>query len=182
MISKEHFIKTQKTCFCQTPELIENYEQAINDKTQIWICHHRDGIRKLPSGIIAVRSKDELIENGRYYNCPPNELIFLTPSDHSKIHSDYVPHPKASIETKQKMSKAHKGRKLTKEHKKKISNSNKGKVSKFKNTYRTEFGKKYFEKYGYSRTENTKQYDNEKYFYKCHGYCSWEKDVYTSFS
>ena len=26
---------------CDTPELIENYEKAVNDKTQMWDCHHR---------------------------------------------------------------------------------------------------------------------------------------------
>lgn len=177
MISEQHFIKTQKRCYCQTPELIENYEQAINDNTQIWVCHHRDEIRTLPSGMVVIRSKEELIENGRYYNCPPNELIFLTASDHTKLHSDYVHHPKASIATKKKMSVAHKGRVLTEEHKKKISFAHKGKDSKLKNHFRTEFGRKYLEHFGYSRTENTKQYDNEKYFYKCYGYCSWEKEA-----
>jgi hypothetical protein len=36
--------------------------------------------------MIAIRTREELIENGRYYNCPPNELIFLTKAEHSKIH------------------------------------------------------------------------------------------------
>jgi hypothetical protein len=177
MISEQHFIKTQNKCFCQTPELIENYEQAINDETQIWVCHHRDEIRVLPSGMIAIRSAEELIENGRYYNCPANELIFLTASDHTKIHSNFIPHPKASIETKQKMSKARKGRKLTDEHKKNLSKALKGKESKLKNIYRTEFGRKYFEKYGYSRAVNIGQYDKERHFYKYHGYLSWEKEA-----
>ena len=177
MISEQHFVKTHNRCFCQTPELIENYEQAIEDKTQIWVCHHRDEIRKLPSGMVAVRSSEELIENGRYYNCPPNELIFLTKSEHAKLHADYIQHPKLSTETKQKMSKARKGRKLTKEHKKNISKSHKGKESKLKNRYRTEFGRKYFEKYGYSRAENMGQYDKERHFYKYHGYLSWEKEA-----
>lgn len=86
MISKIHFRKSRKDCYCQTPELIENYEQAINDKSQIWECHHRDEIRTLPSGMVVLRSKEELIENGRYYNCPPNELIFLTTEEHTRIH------------------------------------------------------------------------------------------------
>ena len=28
-------------CLCKTPELIENYNKAISDTTQIWECHHR---------------------------------------------------------------------------------------------------------------------------------------------
>lgn len=177
MISKQHFIKTHKRCFCQTPELIENYEQAIKDKTRIWVCHHRDEIRKLPSGMVVIRSKDELIENGRYYNCPPNELIFLTTSEHTKLHSNYIYHPKASIETRKKLSVALKGRKITKEHKENMSKAHKGKESKLKNRYRTEFGRKYFEKFGYSRAVNKAQYDKESHFYKNHGYYSWEKEA-----
>ena len=86
MISKSSFIKTRKTCLCENPELIENYEQAINDDTKTWICHHRDELKVLPSGIKVRRSQEELIANGRYYKCPPNELIFLTRSEHQKLH------------------------------------------------------------------------------------------------
>lgn len=28
-------------CFCRHPELIENYDKAIADKTQVWEVHHR---------------------------------------------------------------------------------------------------------------------------------------------
>lgn len=70
---------------------IENYEQAINDTTQTWHCHHRDEVKTLPSGMIVYRSKDELIENGRYYGCPANELIFLTRSEHRRLHTIGVP-------------------------------------------------------------------------------------------
>lgn len=65
---------------------IENYEIAIADKTHRWDCHHRDEIKVLPSGIKVIRSMDELKENNRYYNCPANELIFLTSSEHSSLH------------------------------------------------------------------------------------------------
>lgn len=66
--------------------LIENYDKAIADTTQTWICHHRDEVRVLPSGIKVYRSVEELQENGRYYHCPANELIFVTRADHNKIH------------------------------------------------------------------------------------------------
>lgn len=96
---------------CEDISLIENYDKAIEDKSQVWHCHHRDEIKVLPSGIKVIRSKEELIENGRYYNCPANELIFLLPSEHRKLHNSvYV----ASEETKRKIgiknSKALKGR------------------------------------------------------------------------
>ena len=65
---------------------IENYEKAVNDTTQTWDLHHRDEIRILPSGMVAYRSKQDLIDSGRYFNCPANELIFLTRSEHNNLH------------------------------------------------------------------------------------------------
>lgn len=84
---------------------IENYYKAIEDTTQMWHCHHRDEVRTLPSGITVIRSREELIENGRYYNCPANELIFLTKSEHSKLHSH-----NRTDEYKRKMSEIKKGK------------------------------------------------------------------------
>lgn len=72
---------------CEDLSLIENYELAKNDpEPNKWCIHHRDECRVLPSGMIVIRTMDELKENGRYYNCPANELIFLTQSDHWKLH------------------------------------------------------------------------------------------------
>lgn len=67
--------------------LIENYDKAINDTTQTWHCHHRDEVKVLPSGIIVIRSTQDLKDAGRYFDCPANELIFLTKSEHRKLHS-----------------------------------------------------------------------------------------------
>ena len=61
------------------PSLIENYEQAINDKTQTWHCHHR---REKDY------SRDELIARNEYYHRPADELIFLTPIAHAEFHQD----------------------------------------------------------------------------------------------
>lgn len=66
---------------------IENYDKAIADTTQTWICHHRDEVKILPSGIKVIRTPNDLIEDGRYYKCPANELIFLTRSEHIRLHS-----------------------------------------------------------------------------------------------
>lgn len=77
---------------------------------------------------------------------------------------------------KEKRRNAYKGRQMTEEWKLKIGAALKGKTSKLKNTYRTEFGKKYFERFGYSRAANMIQYDKERHFYKYYGYCSWEKE------
>lgn len=60
---------------------IDNYEQAVNDKTQTWECHHRAEI--LPCGRF---SAEDLKKFGLYYHRPANELIFLTKSDHTRLH------------------------------------------------------------------------------------------------
>ena len=61
------------SCFCTDLSKVENYDKAISDETQMWHCHHRNE---------RFYTKDELIELGLYYNCPPCELIFLTPKEH----------------------------------------------------------------------------------------------------
>lgn len=57
--------------------LIENYQLAVNDNTQTYVCHHKKGV-----GI----SKNELIELGLYYHQPANDLIFVTKKEHNRIH------------------------------------------------------------------------------------------------
>lgn len=80
--------------FCNEDiDKIENYDKAITDSSKTWHCHHRDEIRTLPSGITVIRSMQDLKDTGRYYDCPANELIFLTPSEHQKIHHDDTIHP-----------------------------------------------------------------------------------------
>lgn len=66
--------------------LVENYDKAIADHTQMWECHHRDEIKTLPSGIVVYRSAADLKASGRYWKCPANELIFLTESEHMLLH------------------------------------------------------------------------------------------------
>ena len=101
--------------------LIENYDKAIADKTQVWQCHHRRE---------TIFSKYDLIEIGEYYNRPACELIFLTPLEHNRLHHLGKHH---SAETRKKMSEALKGEKcyifgkhLSEESRKKISEANKG--------------------------------------------------------
>ena len=145
MIRKE---LRKKKKYCKEYWKIENYEQAINDKTNTWICHHRDEIRILPSGMVAIRSVEELVENGRYYDCPPNELIFLTRTEHNKLHSKF----------KKEESKIKNG----------LSHKNKA-----KNTHSI-FGEKFFEHYGIHYYENPKLYKKENAYFHAHGKCSWE--------
>ena len=99
--------KTSKRMCCEQVSLIENYEKAISDTTQTWHCHHR---KETDDNI----PRNKLIELGLYYNRPANELIFLTKSEHIKLHKE-VYHPL-------------KGQHLSEEHKQKIGESNKGKT------------------------------------------------------
>lgn len=103
-------------CFCRTPELIENYDKAIADTTQVWQCHHRlethnsDGERRLVD-----ISSSELIALGMYYDRPPEELIFMTELEHKRLHN-----------VEKKRTAWNKGMHLSDEVKRKISETRKG--------------------------------------------------------
>ena len=75
---------------------IKNYDKAIKDTTQTWVCHH------MTETWWNCTAK-ELIENECYYNRKACELIFLTRSEHVRLHC--------------------KGKVLTEEHRKKIADS-----------------------------------------------------------
>lgn len=113
MISKNAFI------FCEDDiSLIENYEQAINDTTQTWDCHHR---LETDFGL----SQKELIDSNRYFNVSAKDLIFITHAEHTILHRTGK---KQSEETKRKRSKSMKGK-------------NKGKPSPMKSKHHTEESK-----------------------------------------
>ena len=95
--------------------LIENYDKAISDTTKTWHCHHRRE---------TIFSRKDLIEIGEYYNRPACELIFLTKSEHRRLHKLGK---NVSAETRKMMSEAHKGKIFSESHKKKISEALKGK-------------------------------------------------------
>ena len=71
---------------CEDINKIENYDKAIADKTQTWVCHHKQEI--LDDGTKV--SPDELIKQSLYYHRPANELIFLTASQHNTLHQRYL--------------------------------------------------------------------------------------------
>lgn len=62
---------------------IENYDLAKNDEIYIWQCHHR--LELTPDGDFA-HTPEELKEMGLYFDRPCNELIFLSPREHTIIH------------------------------------------------------------------------------------------------
>ena len=88
-------------------ESVENYDKAVADKENLWVCHHKDEIRILPSGMVAVRTSDDLMEMGSYWRCPANELIFMLEKEHMAMHAHYQ---RVSTEAKQKMRLAKLGK------------------------------------------------------------------------
>ena len=151
MISKVHFLKGTKYCFCDNFECIENYDLAIEDTKTTWSCHHK---------LEAFFSAKELQEMNRYYHVSPKELVFVQESGNGdRTHHYYWPHASRKgicewarnnepwnkgkkigplpEETCRKMSESHKGKStwnkglktgsLSEETKKKISTSHKGK-------------------------------------------------------
>lgn len=146
-------VSTRAKYFCKNLEDVENYEQAMADKTRVWHCHHRlethtsDGERR-PIDL----TPEELKALEVYYNRPANELIFLTIAEHSKLHNKSRKHTKEACLN---MSKGQTGKvghtawnkgrtdlppKVHSEQsKKKMSDSHKGKHWKLENGKRVYF-------------------------------------------
>ena len=93
--------------FCKDYIKIENYEVAVNDKTQVWVCHHILG---------EILSSEQLKAHDFYYGIPPCMLKFVTKAEHRRIHN------------KSRTGKNHPfyGKRHTEESRKKISESLKG--------------------------------------------------------
>ena len=119
-------ISKQLNIVCKHCELVENYDKAASDKTQKWDLHHRlethfsDGSER-PSN--AFLSRNELIALDMYYNRPPEELIFLSRSEHNRLHSKNTKWREA---LKGHIS-PNKGKKLSDEIRRKLSDAHKGK-------------------------------------------------------
>ena len=100
---------------CEDISKIENYELAKKDDFRGWVCHHRlethtsEGERRLVD-----ISKGELEALGMYYHRPSEELIYLTKSEHQKLHRKGKPGP-------------NRGKHFSEDHKRKILESKKGK-------------------------------------------------------
>ena len=118
---------------------IENYEQAIADKTKTWDLHHR--LELTLDGEFAL-TRDQLKMHDMYYNRPYYELIFLTHAEHMRLHntvnalsadnkrnrSERNKGNHHSEESRRKISESHIGHSVSEETKKKISKANKGKI------------------------------------------------------
>lgn len=75
-----------KVSYCKQGEFerIENYELAKADNFKGWDIHHR--LELTLDGEYA-HSKEDLIRLDMYYNRPYFELIFLTRTEHNKLHA-----------------------------------------------------------------------------------------------
>ena len=164
--------------YCKDYTRIENYEEAVNDPSQVWICHHILG---------EILSKEQLIDHDFYYDVPPCMLKFVTKREHGQIHQNGK---KRSEDTCKKISEARKGKFLSEDTRKKISEAKKGKFlsedtckkmsvaqkGNVNNKGKTIsiFGKAFQEHYGITRCDNIKLYTKEYNFYKHNNKFSWE--------
>ena len=132
---------------------IENYKEAVNDNTQTWELHHRNEFTL--DGKFA-HTANELKEMNMYFKRPANELIFLTPSEHRRMHnmnmseetrkkiSDTLKGHCVSDESrlKMKMNGGHtsywKGKRMSDEARKKMSDAKKGKAGPMKGKHHSE--------------------------------------------
>lgn len=117
--------------YCKEYENIENYDKALKDNFKGWEVHHRlethnsDGERRE----VDIGYK-ELKALGIYYNRPAEELIFLTSSEHSVLHTKgkqaWNKGKKMSEEFCRKDSESHKGKHASDETRRKMSAMRKG--------------------------------------------------------
>lgn len=114
MLGKRCLINVKRYC-CEDISLIENYNEAISNFEK-YDCHHRLEIQD--DKLLSVK---ELKLQNLYYNRPASELIFLTHSEHAKLHSKNKPQYVLDA-----ISKSNKGKHLTEEAKRMISEALKG--------------------------------------------------------
>lgn len=86
--------KYAKMFCCEDISLIENYQEAINDNTQTWHCHHR---LETDLGL----SMQELKDSNKYFGIEAKYLIFLRPYEHLHLHGTSIRQT-----TRQKLSKS----------------------------------------------------------------------------
>ena len=127
-------ITTRIKKYCKEYWKIENYEKAVNDNSQIWEVHHRLEIMPFSGKIVGATY---LIKQNMYYNVKPEELIFLTKAEHTKLDR---PHDTMSFsgrhhtsESIEKIRNNNKGKKRSEETKINISKAKKGKPTWNKN-------------------------------------------------
>lgn len=102
-------LKTAKK-YCKDFTKIENYDEAVTDTTEMWVCHHK---------LENIFTLQELVDMGIYYNIKPGELMFIRKSEHqgnAKLHigcrrkNESQKGKVCSEETKRKLSEVTKGK------------------------------------------------------------------------
>ena len=113
--------KENRHKFCSEPlELVENYQQALAEGFKGWCIHHRLEIQPDWTRV----SRQELKDNGLYYDRPASELIFMRFGEHTSLHNK----GKAiSEDSRRKIAESLKGKHHSEEHSQKIAEANKGK-------------------------------------------------------
>lgn len=124
MINK-NINKIKEFC-CEDISLIENYDIAVSSEEK-YHCHHRLEIQD-----DSFVSRKQLIENNLYYHRPAKELVFLTETEHKKLHMKNM-----TEEHHKHLSESLIGHFVSEETRQKISNANKG-VSKNKGITRSD--------------------------------------------
>ena len=89
------FVKNAKKYCKDDISKIENYEEAINS-SETWECHHR--LEFTLNGEPA-KTKEELIRLKMYWKRPYFELIFLSPSEHAKLHRKVINSKRIGVST-----------------------------------------------------------------------------------
>lgn len=127
--------------FCKDYTLIENYEEAVNDKTQTWHCHHILG---------EILTSEQLKDHDFYYDVPPCMLKFVTKAEHIRLHfkgrtfseehrrkiSETLKGHTVSDETRRKMSEAKNN--ISDETRRKLSEARKGENNPFYGKHRSD--------------------------------------------
>lgn len=105
--------------YCSKLEQVENYELAEKANFVGWVIHHR---------LEEFYTMQELKELGRYWDVPPEELIFVTQTEHKKQpHKSFQPGRfHLTDEQRKKVSEAQKGKKQSVESNEKRSKKLKG--------------------------------------------------------
>ena len=106
MMTNTHLNYWKKYC-CEPLELVESYAAAKADDFEGWCMHHRLEIQ--PDG--ARVSAKELIDQGLYFGRPAEELVFMRREEHTSLH--------------------HKGKAISAEYRKKLSESLSGENNPF---------------------------------------------------
>ena len=98
--------------YCKDISKIENYELAKRDNFSGWVIHHR--LELIETGAVIDSTRQDLIDRGIYYNRPAEELIYLTKSEHQKLHRKGKLGP-------------NRGKHFSEDHKRKILEAKRGK-------------------------------------------------------